>query len=889
MQWPLEGPTLSGPRNAEALDVDVSAVIAETARAHATQPAIVHGADVLSYAELMDRVDELRSRLADLGVRPGSALAVQLPRGPGHVVAVLAALAHGCPFVPVAEAEPADRVARIVRQVGIVARLAPDDAGGTAVSAVGSLATAPTHDPRLAYIMHTSGSTGAPKGAALSRAALGNLLTWYGDELAVTSAARVAHVSRPSFDLSIPEVFLPLMHGALMVMPPRPPASSLVTAAEHLIAHEVTILQLVPTVLRRLVSLLRAVPTMAARLASLDWIVCNGESLPDQLRQDVAQVLPGATLVNSYGPTEACVAVTWHRCSPVQQPLPDVIGGPAPHVDLFVVTDDGRPAAVGQVGELLIGGPQVAWGYVGDPSATARAFLAAPAGVSAAGSDDRRYRTGDLVRLRADDTLEYVGRRDRQVQLRGVRVELAEVEAAVRSAGGCHEVQVVPVAPAAAGSADELCCFVTPAGVDVVALARRVAARLPDDRLPRRYHALPSLPATPNGKVDAARLGELARHLAGSDVGAAPSPRATAIAQDRPSADPLPALRDAIAHVTGLLPPSPCSFGELDLDSLDYLELQVAVAERGHLLPERTALDPRHTLTEVAGTLVPVERTVDVRGASALAVGRFRGQLGTLLDQACAGGGGVVVLQSSVPDLDGLLVDDALGAILGELDRRIPEVTVALPAYTLSFGHRRRVDLVRDRSESGMAATHVLEALGGRRTRHPAYSFVVVGPRAGEVARTDWSRRSPFGDDSIFAWFTGSRARYVLLGTRALAHVHRCEHLAGVPYQQLRTVAGVLTDRDGTRPVRTEIYARDLRGTPDADLLGVDTAGALARGGPAVTAVRLAACDAAVVDAEDYERQLVPQLRRDPFALLHAENRPGAAELVRRRRDRRDD
>lgn len=869
MQWLIDGPTLSGRHNASAVDLDVVAVIEDRARRHPDDLAVVHGEVATTYRQLVTRVAALRDRLVELEVPPGSAVVVRLPRGPGYVVSVLAALAHGCPFVPVAESEPADRVDRIVRRTRAAARVEVADGEVVVLAQRPPAGGEPLPAGPLAYILHTSGSTGVPKGAAVPRQALANLLSWYGDELGLTRASRFAQLARPSFDLSIPEVFLPLLHGGRMIVPPRAMTAGLVPVTEYLVEHGVTVLQLVPTVLRPFVDLLRAVPSLAARLGRVRTIVCNGESLPDRLRRDVARVLPWVTLVNSYGPTEACVAVTWHRCSPDQEARPDIIGGPAPNVDLYVVGADGGSAPVGEVGELCIGGPQVAHGYIGSPTETAQAFIvgrprpgALPGWI---------YRTGDLVRRRPDGQLEYVGRGDRQVQVRGVRVELGEIEAAARATGACTDAHVVPVAGAGSGaaSAERLCCFATPETADLGRLAVEIARRLPADRRPQRYHALAALPATANGKVDLRALTELAHRLDGG------GPRG-----GRPPTQPgdaLAALVDALAQVTGIVPSADQVVSGLDLDSLVHVELQVAAAERGFALPERDAVDPSSTVAGLAAALVPVDPAGDAGWTSAARVDVFRRELEVLLDDACASGARTLVLQCSLPDVRGVAVDDALAVLLAELDRRSADVTVALPAYTLSFAARGHIDLVRDRSESGMAATHVLRTIGGRRTQHPAYSFVAIGPRAAELAAPDWSRRSPFGDDSVFGWFAAAEARYVLLGTRALAHVHRCEHLAGVPYLRLRQVNGLLTDRQGTRPVRTPVYVRDIRGTRAAELLGVDTDTALTLGRGAVAVRSLAACEAVVVDVAAYEKQVVPRLRRSPYALLRAENRAAAA------------
>ncbi|WP_331739717.1 amino acid adenylation domain-containing protein (plasmid) [Streptomyces sp. NBC_00015] len=489
IEWPDVKPTLSGGRRSPDGVQGVYEQITDTAARHSAELAVVHGDIAVTYEELMGRVLELRHRFESLDVPSDSAIIVQLPRGIEYIVAVLATLAHDCHFVPVAEGDPEARVAEIVGRVHAVARVGLSPSGQSVVSRLSDAGPLQRETPGLAYILHTSGSTGRPKGAALSMTALTNLLSWYGEQLSLTPDARFAQLSRPSFDFSIPEIFLPLVHGARMIIPPRPIDSGLIQVTEYLIEQGVTTLQLVPTLLRPFVNLLNVVPPMADRLKSISTIVCNGEALPDPLRQDVSRVLPVATLVNSYGPTEACVAVTWHRCSKQQETLPNIIGAPMPNVDLYVVSADLEPVPTGTIGELWIGGAQVADGYVGAPAETQSSFYVRPRD-GGTQPPDHVYRTGDLVRALDDGNLEFIGRRDRQVQLRGVRVEIGEIEAAVKATGLCDECRVIAVPGPADSTADAMECFVTPATVDIDELERQVQSRLPKDRWPRRFHAL---------------------------------------------------------------------------------------------------------------------------------------------------------------------------------------------------------------------------------------------------------------------------------------------------------------------------------------------------------------------------------------------------------------
>ncbi|MBS2550870.1 AMP-binding protein [Catenulispora sp. NL8] len=897
-------PIVSGGRRAPADGRGVYEQFAAAARRHAAGIAVVHGDAAVTYAGLLDRVDELRLRFVSSEVPQDSAVVVQGGRGIGYVVAVLATLAHGCHFVPVAETEPEARVAQIVQRVDAAARVVLSASGEPAVTGVERFAG--TRRAGLAYIMHTSGSTGAPKGAAVPMAALTNLLDWYGEQLSVTPDARIAQLSRPSFDFSIPEIFLPLVRGARMVVPLRPIAGGLIPVTEYLIEQEVTVLQLVPTLLRPFVSLLEAVAPMADRLRSLSTIVCNGESLPDGLRRDVARVLPATVLVNSYGPTETCVAVTWHRCSQQPDPLPNLIGTAMPNVDLYVLSDELEPVPAGQVGELWIGGVQVGRGYVGDDAETRHRFLVPDAEGATPGAE-RLYRTGDMVRVLADGGLEYIGRGDRQVQLRGVRVELGEIEAAIREAGRCEQVRVVAVPGSGEGTADALECFVTPGTVDVAELGRRVRSRLPEDRWIRRLRALPALPASANGKTDDAALLVLARrsadspgpdgpgdpesgngapHATGSPVSSlyrVPSARGAAVgASPRTSAEQV--LREVLAGVIGRVPAADEPLHDLGLDSLGRLEVQVAAAGRGFLLSPEVALAGGVTLSEAAAGMSRTARSPGpgpAAGPAAVGPAALREEFGRLFDEACDGVD-LLVVQSSLPDFTGVSVHDVLSILLAEIARVSRRVTVALPAYTLSFITSGQVDLTNAPSESGVAATHVARALGGRRTRHPVYSFVVVGPEAPAVADVDWAERSTFGDDSVFGWISEMNANSLMLATDAYAQVHRSEYLAGVPYHSYTYAEGRVTDHLGTRDTGALVYARDIP-DGDAQCLAVNTDAIFELGREAVNVSDLAVCRAAVIGTRAYATVAVPALQEEPYALIKPENLDRVRTLVEAR------
>lgn len=838
---------------------DVYECISAVAAERPTETAIVHGQVSVTYGELISKVHQFRDRLDLLGAPAGSGVFVSLPRGIDCVIALLGTLEHRSHFVPMSDSEAPLREKVILEAVQPVVEVRVGDQGQLLMRpSDGFSARTRTVRPGIAYIMHTSGSTGAPKGVPISRIALNNLLAWYGEELRIDPVSRMAQLARPSFDFSIPELFLPLMHGGVMVIPTRSPQAGLIAVAEDLIQQRVTVVQLVPTVLRQLVNLARAIPTLGERFQRhLRVVVCNGESLPDSLRRDFSRTLPGVRLVNSYGPTEACVAVTWHWCSDIQEALPNIIGKPSPNVTIRLLGQDLRTVEVGDVGEICISGIQVTEGYLSRSPTTNLAFVDLPPGDQ--GPPVRLYRTGDYARLLPDGDLEFIERRDRQVQLRGVRVELGEIEAAVRSLSVCDEVRVVAHGWTGAGSAASVACFITPETVDTSTLASRLRQLLPDDRLPNEFRALACLPTTANGKVDDSALRQLV------DV-----PVATFGGSANPSSGvyrtPQEALRESIATITGWLPKLDEAIALLGLDSLERIQVEVMMASRGYALPSSWVYrNDKCSISELAAA----SRVLSAPKLTSDRLG-FARDVRKTLDYASRDNAEVVVVQSSLPDLVGINPTDAIEILLSEIERLSRSVTVALPSYTLTYSHTHSFNTESSPSDSGILSTHVMRMLGGLRTLHPAYSYVVLGPLASEIAEVPWHNRSVFGEDSIFGTFSRRSARYTMLATRAVAHAHRCEWLAHVPYHQFRAIRGTIYDRGSALEVNSSMYERDIEGTEASRILAFDVDAMYREAADIIEMIPSDCGEFAVIDCVKLEGALVPLLQEDNSRFLHS-------------------
>ncbi len=493
------------------------------------------GAHALSYAEFDARVGRLAAVLRQRGVGPHTRVAIALPRSLDLVVAVHATQRAGGAYVPVDPGYPADRVAHMLADSAPRVTLTdaahapglpaachplPLDAPGTAAELA---AAVPLADPPAeltgdhpAYVIYTSGSTGRPKGVVVSHAAAVNRLLWMREEYAIGAGDRVLHKTPASFDVSVWELFLPLLAGgALVVLPDgahRDPA--LVAAAIE--RHRATVAHFVPAMLAAFATHLTDAGTAGAASSTLRLVFASGEALPPAVAAATRHALPGAALHNLYGPTEAAVDVTAWPTGPADEGAVP-IGLPVWNTRALVLDPWLRPLPTGVVGELYLGGDQLALGYLGLPALSAERFVADPYGPPGG----RLYRTGDLVRRRADGALVFVGRADGQVKLRGLRVELGEIEAVL----GEHP----RVAACAAAVREDqpgqryLAGYVVgPAGsaVDTDELLAHLARRLPDHMVPTALVVLDALPLGPSGKLDRRALP--APDLAGAATRTAP-------------------------------------------------------------------------------------------------------------------------------------------------------------------------------------------------------------------------------------------------------------------------------------------------------------------------------------------------------------------------------
>lgn len=475
-------------------------------------PAVVSDGALLSYAELNRRAEALAAHLRSLGVRPGVLVPVMAERSPALVTGLLAVLKAGGAYVPLEPNLPppqqqmilddvqatvalaqAPFVAALAQRVAVVVDLDGDAPPPGAVPPVA------VSSRDLACVMYTSGSTGRPKGTLIEHRSLANNILWLQRHWPLAAHDRLLQKTPFSFDVSIKEFFWPLACGATLVLAAPGRHVDMAYLCGLIGRHGVTVTHFVPSLLQRFLDLPRA-----ASCRSLRLVMCGAEVLSPRLEQRFFDTLD-ATLLHLYGPTEAAISVTGFVCERGATPRAAVpLGRPMANVQLYLCDADGAIVPPGLPGEILIGGVAVARGYLKQPQQSAARFV-----------PDRfrpergaqLYRTGDLARYREDGLIEFLGRADEQLKIRGVRVEPREVELWLQRHPAVDRAFVLPRADRRGELRLVAYLVLLPgAELDPAALYAYCAQRLSGPSVPTMFCPIDSPPLLPHGKVDRQRL-----------------------------------------------------------------------------------------------------------------------------------------------------------------------------------------------------------------------------------------------------------------------------------------------------------------------------------------------------------------------------------------------
>lgn len=497
----------------------LSALVADQARKTPDAPALADANWQFSYREMRQQVVALAQLLRQRGVKPGDSVAVALPRSVFLTLALHGIVEAGAAWLPLDTGYPDDRLRMMLEDARPSLLIASEDqlARFSDIPGLESLCyqqpLAVADDAPLvlskpdhtAYIIFTSGSTGRPKGVMVGQAAIVNRLLWMQDRYPLSADDVVAQKTPCSFDVSVWEFWWPFIAGARLVMA-EPEAHRDPQAMQQFFAHYgVTTTHFVPSMLAAFVASLDADSVAACR--TLRRVFCSGEALPTELCREWER-LTGAPLHNLYGPTEAAVDVSWYpACGPELAAVTGSsvpIGWPVWNTGLRILDAAMRPVPPGVAGDLYLTGIQLAQGYLGRPDLTASRFIADPFAPG-----ERMYRTGDVARWLANGAVEYLGRSDDQLKIRGQRIELGEIDRAMSAlpdvAQAVSHACVFNQAAATGGDARQLVGYlVSDSGLplDTAALKARLAEQLPPHMVPVVLMQLADLPLSANGKLD---------------------------------------------------------------------------------------------------------------------------------------------------------------------------------------------------------------------------------------------------------------------------------------------------------------------------------------------------------------------------------------------------
>jgi amino acid adenylation domain-containing protein len=511
------------------------------------QVAVEDGARAISYAELDARSSQVAHLLQELGVSKGDRVGLYLNKSLESIVGIYGILKAGAAYVPFDAQAPLARLAYIAGNCGIRVMLTGTEKSGTwaelvsedsaidalvalngqalrpedlpsgvmvlSASAVDDQPETASHveviDIDLAYILYTSGSTGVPKGVMLSHLNALTFVRWVVDRFSVRAEDRLSNHAPLHFDLTILDVFASAGAAATVVLVPQETSVFPVEVRRFIEEKRITIWYSVPSVLSMLV---QRGSLHGGEFPHLRTLFFAGEMFPTKYLRSLMRFLPQVEFLNLYGPTETNVCTYYHVPRlPDDQTEPIPIGKAIDNVEVFAVTDDGRVADPGEIGELYVRGTTVMHGYWGDRERTARGLIPNPHGGQL---HDPVYKTGDLVRQDADGNYHLLGRRDHQIKSRGYRIELGDIETALYAHPGVIECAVIAVPDNLI--TNRVAAFVVARdGVTQQELAGFCRDRIPHYMIPEEFRFVGSLPKTSTGKIDRSALADDVAQAAG--------------------------------------------------------------------------------------------------------------------------------------------------------------------------------------------------------------------------------------------------------------------------------------------------------------------------------------------------------------------------------------
>lgn len=496
-------------------DLTIPEAFAKQAERTPNATALIYQEKRWAYREVNEAANRLANLLHRKGVGRGSLVGVFLDRSPEMVIALMGILTSGAAYVPLDPSYPKERNSLLIKDAGLSAiisnsqvqhLLPPEATNVVLIDDKESLRLEPPTNPAInissedrAYVIYTSGSTGIPKGVEGPHRASMNRFSWMWRAFPFQNGDVCCQKTNLGFVDSIWEIFGPLLAGVPNVIIPQDSVRDPQLFLDVLAREQVSRIVLVPSQLR---ALLEHEPELGKRVPKLRLWSCSGEELPTELVERFRAAYPEATMLNIYGSSEVAADATWHEVSK-QVSLPSVpIGKPISNTQIYLLDKRSHPVPIGIPGEVYVGGDGLAHGYLNRPELTAQRFVSnwlAPA------QSPRLYRTGDLGRWRNSGEIEYLGRVDRQIKLRGMRIELSEIESVLTSHPGVEQAVVIVKGE---GAQKKLSAYLVGTAANATELRRFLRSKLPEHMVPAEYFQIAQLPLLPSGKVNRTALAQ---------------------------------------------------------------------------------------------------------------------------------------------------------------------------------------------------------------------------------------------------------------------------------------------------------------------------------------------------------------------------------------------
>jgi amino acid adenylation domain-containing protein len=768
-----------------------------------------------TYYELYDKILKL-SKLICSYTKVGDSVSILLNKSENLVITIWAILFSGNNYVPIDIKDPQDRINFIIKNSNSKLLIYDDESFDCHIinkilindinfNDLEKNTSKLDNSIDLAYILHTSGTTGEPKGVKIRKEGVINYSLYQIETLGWSNKDIIVQKTPYIWDVSLRELIVPFLCGATVVITENEKHKDPEYILNLIKKEKLTFVHFVPSMLNIFLEFV----TNENDLSSVKNVVCSGEALPDPLRIKFYKYFKNATLYNMYGPTEATVEVTNYTCPKDDIDMKMHIGKTIPNTPLLILNKDGKILPQGIIGELHIGGVQVSSGYVNQDELTKKTF------VENNYVNSKLYKTGDLAKLLNTNNIEYLGRIDSQIKIRGMRIEVSEIKKNILKENNIIDCHVTLYN---FNGTDFLIAYISPTTINENEIIKSISKFLPKQMIPDRIIKLDKFPISKNGKLEKSKL-PIPNFLNNKEINIKEDKLKDIIKNFfiNESLDELKAnnLIELILsneknidikflktfsdllniQVSNLNIDSELEF--IGIDSLKMMILQSNLKKQNYNIP----IDDLVKFKTICGIYNNIK---EYEVKNNYSVDYYFEKIKNITNKNDK----VLCIHSSLYQLN-LDIDNLTTLVIKLINYWTSNnLTILIPAFTFSFTETAIYD-TNSKSEVGILADIVLENFkDSKRTCHPIYSFVVLGPLQKKFF--NFSVESCFGKNSIFEILENYNTRLITLNTDNLTIIHRYEEINNIDYRFYKDFKGIIKNNDLTYDVKTIFYCRYL-------------------------------------------------------------------------------